>query len=88
MKGRDEGKLNKPTMGFFHQFPKRIQLAMVTVAIKGVPAIHETNRADVEGQQKLKLNKEELRREKGMKKTTNQQLKNTLLFRNTTQMLH
>ncbi len=49
-KGRDEGKLNKPTMGFFHQFPKRIQLAIVTVAIKGAPAIRESNRADVEQQ--------------------------------------
>jgi hypothetical protein len=71
-KGRDEDKLNKPTMGFFAQFPKRIQLAMVMVAIKGAPAIHESNRADVEQQQKRKLNKEELCREKGMKKATHQ----------------
>ncbi len=78
--GRDEGKLNKPTIGFFHQFPKRIQLAMVTVAIKGAPEIHESNRADVERQQKWKLKKEELHREKGMKKATLQQLENTLLF--------
>ena len=68
-------------MGFFHQFPKRMQLAMVMVAIKGVPAIPESNRADVERQQKWKLNKEELYREKGMKKATHQQLENTLLFR-------
>jgi hypothetical protein len=78
--GRDDGKLNKPSMGFFHWFPKRIQLAMVTVAIKGAPAIRESNQADVEQQQKWKLNKEELRREKGVKKATHQQLENTLLF--------
>ena len=78
--GRDEGKLTKPTMGFFHQFPKRIQQAMVVVAIKHAPVIRESNRADVERQRKWKLDKEELRREKGMKKATDNQLENTLLF--------
>ena len=74
-----QGKQGKT--GIFHQFPVELQHALVSVAIQDAPATRSRNNEDIESQQREKVEKEEILKEKGMEKASVEMAKAIRYFR-------
>jgi len=69
-KSKSKSKSNSKPLGIFHQFDPSLQEANIMVATTDAPATLKRNNEDLERQAKARRIKEELIKEKGLEKAT------------------
>jgi hypothetical protein len=69
-KSKSKSKSNSKPLGIFHQFDPSLQEGIIMVAMTDAPATRKRNNEDLERQAKARRIKEELIKEKGLEKAT------------------